>query len=63
MPNIFQKNTKGPSYTSLDITRVANKSLKRETAAFGDTESSSETIRGANKKTVSKNDRNTGRVR
>lgn len=61
MGDTFQKNTKGPSYTGQSITRMVNKSIKRETQAFADTENTADAIRGANKRVVTKESRHTGR--
>lgn len=61
MAGTFQKNSKGPSYTSLSVTPSQNKYEKRETKAFANTEDTAEAIRGANKRIVTKESRHTGR--
>lgn len=61
MAGSFQGNKSAPSYTTAKITASVNKYQKRETAAFADTENTSEAIRGSNKRIVTKESRNTGR--
>lgn len=61
MAGTFQGNKTGPSYTTAKLTQSDNKYEKRETKAFANTADTAEAIRGANKRVVTKESRNTGR--